>query len=221
MRHLGALTLVLWAISGCGSGGTGSADETGGPAATTEQDTSVGADESTGMNATGGESSSESEGSSGTEGSTGEVVGCYEPYSDGETPFERFTCGGAAVCDVLVAERDRNDPSDALVFVNPEAATCILEGLRDATPGTYRADVSPDPQSNSTTDIEVLTDGTAIVHRRASVDKGSEETGRWAPLLEPQTFQDCLDSGDLQTILDCIENPLDDASCIEGPTVCP
>lgn len=229
MRVLLAALGVL--ASACGGGddapGDTAAASTGGVESDTEApDPTGGPGESTGAESTstGAATSTGDATSTGTEDTTGANAGCYAPVSwCFDNPFEPFECGGASVCDALEVE----DPSlnefdeEPFGFVNPEAATCILEGLRDATAGTYRIEVEPGQQYSRWTDIEVLGDGSVVVHGSIQSDKCIDESGTWAPLRDPQIFQDCLDSADEAMMLECMQSPGDTANCIEGPTACP
>ena len=231
------LGLTCLAATACGDdddtpGDTDATPTEGAQSETETPDPTGGVDESTGEPAstgargrTGGEEATTGdEASTGSEDTTGANADCYAPESSClDKPFERFECGGASVCEAL----EVNDPSlnefdeEPFGFVNPEAATCILEGLRDATAGTYRIEVEPGQQYSRWTDIEVLADGSVVVHASVQDDKCIDETGTWAPLQAGQVFQDCIDSADEATMLDCMRAPGDAASCIEGPTVCP
>lgn len=101
--------------------------------------------------------------------------------------------------------------------------TTRLRGLTlcDGTVGAYRIDTEPGQQYSRWVDIEVLSDGSVVVHRSVQDDKCIDESGSWAPLRDAQYFTDCLGAADDEAILACMTAPGDAAACIEGPTVCP
>jgi hypothetical protein len=230
MRHLGFTFFAICSMAACGDDG---ADPTGDTesAGSGPTDPTVGAESSTGDapgtttgddpdTTTGGEPST----GEATEDSTGASADCYAPVSEcSRGAFDPFECGGTPVCDTL----EVNDPSlnefdeEPFGFVNPEAATCILEGLRDRTAGTYRIEVEPGQQYSRQFDLEVLSDGSVITHRGILDDKCFDEYGAWEPLLEAAAFQACLDSADETMMLQCMTAPGDATMCIESPTVCP
>lgn len=151
-------------------------------------------------------------------GSTGDChdvsVQCFE------TEFTPLACGSPETCDEL----EVNDPSlnefgeEPFGFANPEAATCILESLRDGVVGTYRVAVEPGQQYSRDHRLEVLADGSVIIHASVQDDKCIDEYETWEVLRDAADFEACL-LGTEEEQLDCIRDP-GNATCIESD-VCP
>ena len=137
-----------------------------------------------------------------------------------EEEFTALECGSPVTCDVL----EVNDPSlnefdeEPFGFVNPEAATCILEGLRDGAVGTYRVTVEPGEQYSRDHRLEVLADGSVIIRASVQDDKCIDEFETWEVLRDAADFDACL-LGTEEEQLDCIRAPGND-TCIESDT-CP
>jgi len=200
--------------------------------ASTEGDTDgPDAGSSTGSEGTGAATSVGAEETSVTPESTGGTEetgdmegGCLDSNFD---CFEGFPapldCGSEPACEVL----EVNDPSlnefdpDPFGFVNPEAATCILEGLAAGTVGAYAIAVEPGQQNSITHRLEVLSDGTVIVRREEQEDKvcfGHENRFERQPA---SYFEICQQQTDEAQILECILAAGNAAVCVDQGHVCP
>lgn len=199
--------------------------------ASTEGDTeeSPGTGSSTGTEGTetslGAEETGPVSESTGPMGETGDMEGgcldsnfdCFEGFP---TPLD---CGGSPVCDALQV----NDPTlndfdeEPFGFLNPEAATCILEGLAAGTVGTYRIDVEPGQQYSISHRFEVLADGTVIIRSESQEDKtcfGHENRFE----LEPASyFEGCAAAGDEALTLACLLGAGDAVPCVDQGHLCP
>jgi len=137
-----------------------------------------------------------------------------------EEEFIPLECGSPEACDVL----EVNDPSlnefdeGPFGFENPEAATCILEGLRDGAVGLYRVAVEPGQQYSRYHWLEVLADGSVIIQASVQDDKCIDEYETWEVLRDAADFEACL-LGTVEEQLDCIRAP-GNATCIESDA-CP
>jgi len=200
--------------------------------ASTEGDTeeSPGTGSSTGTEGTGTETSlgAEETGpvgeSTGSPGETGDMEGgcldsnfdCFEGFP---TPLD---CGGSPVCEVL----EVNDPTlndidgqSPFGFLNPDAATCILEGLAAGTVGTYRIDVEPGQQFSISYRLELLTDGTVIIRSESQEDKtcfGHENRFERQPA---GYFEACEVETDEAQLFECMLGV--GTACVDQGHVCP
>lgn len=226
-----ALTLLL---SGCLSesdnvgeippGGqleTSDTDTMGTPSTTGETDPGATGDTETGGTETGGTESSGTE-SSGTE--TGPVGGCldqnYNCFSGDYTPLD---CGAELACDAL----EVNDPTlnefdeEPFGFVNPEAATCILEALAAGEVGVYRINVEPGQQYSSVNRLEVLSDGSVVQRSEFHDDKVCNASDRRSMLQPSAYFEGCQAEVDESLVLDCLLAAGDPAQCVDDGAICP
>lgn len=200
--------------------------------ASTEGETDAAPDtgSSTGTEGTGTETSlgaeeTSADESTGITSATGDMEGgcldsnfdCFEGFP---TPLD---CGGGPTCDVLQV----NDPSlnefdeEPFGFVNPDAATCILEGLAAGTVGSYRIDVEPGQQFSISYRLEVLTDGTVIIRSESQEDKtcfGHENRFERQPA---SYFEACEVETDEAAILACVLEAGDPAACVDQGHECP
>jgi hypothetical protein len=229
VRPLGLTACAALSLSACAGDDAASSETTEGMVQTTggEDPTTGGEDPTTGENPTTGQdptTGGEDPTTGGEDPTTGGQTACYAPASNCfDNRFEPFECGGAPVCDALeVNDPSLNefDPGD-LTFVNPEAATCILEGLRDGTVGTYRINVEPGQQNSRWIEFEVLSDASVITHSAFQQDKCIDEFGSWAPLRDTAYFETCLLAADDGAMYGCLVTPGDEDNCIEADPVCP
>lgn len=171
----------------------------------------------------GAEETSAAPESTGVTSTTGDMEGgcldsnfdCFEGFP---TPLD---CGGSPVCEAL----EVNDPTlnefdeEPFGFLNPDAATCILEGLAAGTVGTYTIAVEPGQQNSITYRLEVLTDGTVIIRRAEQEDKtcaGHENRFEREPA---SYFEACAEETDEALILECLLGA--GTSCVDQGHECP
>lgn len=135
---------------------------------------------------------------------------------------ERFSCDGPSPCATLeVDDPELNEfGKGEFAFVNPEAATCIGESLRDAVLGTYSIRVAPGQQYSRDYDLEVLGNGMVVLRSLAQEDKCLDYQDRWEMLAPPEHFEGCLAQEDPRTMLDCLLDA-GTGTCMEGDPVCP
>lgn len=184
-------------------------------------------DASTGTTAEGSTAAEEStaaEAGTTAESSTGEPGGCldesYECFVDRHTPLD---CGGELLCDAL----EVNDPAlnefdmDPFGFVNPAAATCMLEALAAGTPGVHEIEVEPGQQNSISHRLEVLSDGSVIVRSHAQEDKTCNGVERRLVLQPASYFEACLTETDEALVYECLRGAGDAEACMEDGAVCP
>lgn len=203
---------------GSTEGDTEGQTDTGG--ATGTVDTGTGAATSVGA-----EETSAATETAGSSGDTGDMEGgCLDTsYDCFDGLHEPLECGGSLVCDAL----EVNDPSlndfdpDPFAFVNPDAATCILEGLAAGTVGTYAIAVEPGQQNSIAHHLEVLTDGTLIIRSHEQQDKTcSGHENRFEP--QPASyFEACAAETDEALVLECLLGAGDSVPCVDQGFECP
>jgi hypothetical protein len=161
----------------------------------------------------------------GSSESTGDMEGsCLDTsYDCFDGLHEPLECGGSLVCDVL----EVNDPSlndfdpDPFAFVNPDAATCILEGLAAGTVGTYAIAVEPGQQYSVAHRLEVLTDGTLIIRRQEQEDKTCSGHENRFEAQPASYFEACAAETDEALVLECLLGAGDSVPCVDPGFECP
>ena len=120
--------------------------------------------------------------------------GCLEHSSNcGDQQFEPFSCGSASPCDGLVVSDPVLNGGDGEVsFVDPAAATCIMESLRDAVPGLYVINIEPGQQYSRSHRLEVFADATVVRYEGVFDDKCFDQWERWEVLRDAAHFEGCL-----------------------------
>lgn len=193
--------LLLALVGACGPGtepgdgsGGGTAGE-GSAGATTSGSTGPGA---TSM-ATGD--------STATSGSEAPPAGCscHEPVEDGSScaDLARTECEGEAICDELYSMCTRPNPDmymcDPASFTYDEAIlACMLEALRDRTPGKLVIASENDicgleGCGSDRTEITILPDDLAVERDCSASPLGAESSwSTLATLAEPAHFDGCL-----------------------------
>lgn len=198
--------------------------------ASTEASTEATGDASTSTGEPGATSSEPGETTAEVE-STGDTVntgdmegGCLDTnYDCFDGIYEPLDCGGSPVCDVL----EVNDPSlnefdpEPFAFVNPDAATCILENLAAGTVGAYEIAVEPGQQNSIAHRLEVLTDGTLVIRSQEQQDKTcSGHENRFEP--QPSAyFEACASETDEAAVLECLLGAGDSVACVDQGHECP
>lgn len=187
---------------------TGASTEPGG----TETGTSMGAEETT--------AAPESSGGTETGGEDGCLDEVYECFGGAHEPLD---CGGESVCEVL----EVNDPTlndidrEPFGFVNPEAATCILEGLAAGTVGVYEIEVEPGQQYSISHRLELLADGSLLLRSHSQEDKGCDGHERRLERRAADYFEACQQETDEALILECVLGAGDPALCVPQGNACP
>jgi hypothetical protein len=160
-----------------------------------------------------------------TESSTGPVAGgCLdESYECFKGSHEPLDCGGEPVCETL----EVNDPflnefdEEPFGFVNPNAATCIFEGLAAGTVGAYRIRVEPGQQNSIDHRLEVLADGSVVVRREFQEDKSCSGSEHRRALQPAAYFEACQAEADDALVLECLLGAGDAEACTEDGATCP
>ena len=161
----------------------------------------------------------------GTSSSTGDEPGggdeeCHEVQTDCGESFEPLTCDEPEVCDtLLVDDPDLSEESEEFGFRNPEAATCILEALRDGMPATHVVHVQPGGQYSVRWQIEVVPQRRAIVRGFHSDDDCPWNSERFAELQDASVFSTCLEA-DEASMYACLNEPLNWAQCLPASLAC-
>lgn len=163
--------------------------------------------------------------STGNVAETGDMEGgCLDTnYDCFDGLHEPLDCGGSPACDVL----EVNDPSlnefdpEPFAFVNPEAATCILDGLAAGAVGAYEIAVEPGQQNSIDYRLEVLTDGTLVIRSQEQQDKTcSGHENRF--VLQPASyFEACAAEAEEALVLQCLVGAGDSAPCVDQGFECP
>ena len=174
-----------------------------------------------------GTTAGETTGETGEEtGDTENPVGGWCDIADdecGSTEFDTFECGGAALCDTLVVRDPSLNEFDEgpITFDNADAATCILESLRDDAAATHTIEVEPGQQYWHRWTIEALGDGTIVLSRLSQDDKCYTFVSTWALRRDDAHFEACLTAADDAAMYTCLIDPVDPAECVDAPAECP
>ncbi|MBK6922226.1 MAG: hypothetical protein IPH07_32850 [Deltaproteobacteria bacterium] len=194
------------------------------------------------------DASSSSDGSSTTDGLHD---GCWDHSFEGTEldepvvpPWDAFSCGSLPTpCgDVeLWVTTTTGELTIDETAMTPEATEtadtntrCILQGLRDATPGRYTVQWVIDTGIyGSITHYYVLDDG-VVASSSANQDLDVSFFEAYRPLVAPSTFDPCIDEPDLIAAASCLSPPLAEGSigfasapaldadtCIDAVPTCP
>lgn len=144
----------------------------------------------------------------------------YECFFDEYEPLE---CGGMPMCDVLeINDPDLNEfDEEPFGFVNPEAATCILESLGAGIVGEYRIEVEPGQQYSRSFRFETLSDGSVIFRSAYQEDKGCDGRDMRGELLDADFFAGCQALEDDLMILECMLGGVANGACEGYGLTCP
>jgi len=148
---------------------------------------------------------------------TGEPFACvdmqYDCFADEYQPLD---CGPEPVCDRLIIDQPFGD-TEATTFVNPDAATCILDGLAAGTAGLYR--VSVEIEFNRIDDyyFDVHADGAVIERIEGMDDKSCDGSDLRLALQAPDHFTGCQALGSDQLVMECLLDVGTPDECTFGP----
>lgn len=173
-------------------------------------------------NETGNETGEQTGDETGDE-STGEPAGPCLDESQTCFDYQPLDCGAAPACDVLEIEDSSllDPPIRQLAFINPEAATCILQGLTAGVVGEYEILREPGGQFSRYHRLEVLADGSVLVRTEAYEDINCDIIDQRLMLRPPEFFEACLNETDEQLILDCLLTAGDPEQCVADGAICP
>lgn len=154
-------------------------------------------------------STSESDSTTSNEGE------CYD-VSDFLQLEESVNCGSPLPCP----EVEYNTfPDCEPTTYDPAAAECVINGLANREPGTYRIRDCPGGISSRSVTLEVLPDETVIYTRREFQDSPSGARQTWRALPAADALLACPLATPEQ-LLDCVGQILDE-ECQLGTPSCP
>ncbi|MBK8716718.1 MAG: hypothetical protein IPN32_18480 [Deltaproteobacteria bacterium] len=169
-------------------------------------------------------SDSDSDSDSGSTTDDGLHDGCWDHSFEGssskepvEPPWDAFTCDGlptpCSAVELSVTREtgaltiDETALTPAEVAAADDNVRCMLQALRDATPGQYTVEWAIDAGfSSSRTHYYVLDDG-VVASSSARQDFVEWYFEAYRSLVDVSTFDPCIDEPDLITAASCLAPP--------------
>lgn len=130
-----------------------------------------------------------------------------------------FDCDSPPVCDSLVVRVPDDEVGGPVTFDNPEAATCILDALRNDVAATHRLSVRG--EYTDSIRLEALGDGTVIWRSTSWEDECYDQIETWAQRRDDAFFEACLAADDDAAQYECLRDAFDPEQCVDAPAVCP
>jgi hypothetical protein len=206
---MGGFCAYAWVSAGCGvppdigrdapRGPIGAASGAGGQTATVSGSTGI------------GPSGAGTGGASEDDCSAGPCTS-WQGYLEGQgPPCPPHTCGwycpdSKPVCDqVRFVGKNMSTTQKPYMLLNPSAAKCALQALRDGTQGQISWTVNdlPFPYRDHWVDIRP---GRMGLHRVAAGFDIASKQSRWAAQLKDSTvYEGCIDSTEPDAVYDCLE----------------
>ncbi len=124
----------------------------------------------------------------------------YDCFGDEYLPVN---CGSELACDMLMVDQPFGN-AEATNFVNPDAATCILDGLAAGTAGLYRVRVEQEFNRMDDYTFDVHADGSVIERIEGIDDKSCDGSDLRLALQAPDHFDGCQALGSDQLVLECL-----------------
>jgi hypothetical protein len=136
---------------------------------------------------------------------------CATPYQADRCAFE-WTCLLDEPCEPVSFIDDYNNGGPTISLLTPEAATCVLEAMRDGTIGTYEWALQH-PQSTGlfvdTYTVHIRPNRMALVSLFQQQDMtGSRSAGGPLALQHPTYLEACLAETDGEAIYYCLNGAL-------------
>lgn len=220
-----SLALILLILPGCGESGSdrttpSTAAESGG----TSTDTSSGGDGGDSGTTSTGEATSQGPGEDETTDSDGADAGTEDgdTAAEDECPFfedrcatvsdsPAFDCGEPNACDPVTVYVGKAGPSS---IADRAAADCVLEALRDDTPGFYEIFFVFDDASELNVFLQTMGTESVITRTEDPFGECLDVLETWEPLRSVSFFEACLAMTDAELADSaCFAEPGDVSAC--------